>query len=150
DTLIVRLRKLPDVQRAVGGVSDDQAHLVGRDGKVISIGGAPNLGFSVDPAHDQGLNPLVLVRGHWPMGHEIVIDLATATHKHFKVGDTVGASVRGPTKRFRISGLAELGGVASIGGATLAVFDLPTAQRLFHKQGKFDEIYLAAKPGISP
>jgi putative ABC transport system permease protein len=150
DSVLPKVEALPDVERAVGGVSDDQAHLVGRNGKVISVGGAPNLGFSVDPKHDQGLNPLVLVRGRWPASpDEVVIDKATGDHKHFKVGDTIGISVRGPTQKFRISGLAELGGVASIGGATLAIFDLPTAQKLFHKSGKFDQIYVAEKPGVS-
>src|SRR5207248_7306077 len=104
-TLLPRVRALAEVARAVGGVSDDQAHLVGRNGKVISVGGAPNLGFSVDPAHDQGLNPLVLVRGSWPHGpREIVIDAATAQHKHYAVGDTIGVSVHGPSRPFRISG----------------------------------------------
>ena len=149
--LVSRVAAVPGVARAVGGVSDDQTHLVGRNGKVISVGGAPNLGFSVDPAHDQGLNPLVLVSGHWPTGpHEIVIDTATAQHKHYAVGDTIGVSAHGPTQPFRISGLAELGGVASIGGATLSIFDVPTAQRLFNKVGRFDQIEVAAKPGVSP
>src|SRR6185312_11646892 len=99
--------------------------------------------------HDQGLNPLVLVQGKWPTGDkQVVIDVATAHHKHYAVGDTIGVSARGPTTKFRISGLTELGGVSSIGGATLAVFDLPTAQKLFHKAGKFDEIYVAKKPGV--
>jgi putative ABC transport system permease protein len=148
--VLAKVRVLPDVAKAVGGVSDDQVHLVGRDGKVISVGGAPNLGFSVDPAHDQGLNPLVLVQGHWPAGSgSVVVDVATARHKHYAVGDMIGVSERGPTRQFRISGLAELGGVASIGGATLAIFDLPTAQRLFHKVGKFDQIYVAKKPSAS-
>jgi putative ABC transport system permease protein len=150
-SLLPHVRALPEVARAVGGVSDDQAHLVGRNGKVISVGGAPNLGFSVDPAHDQGLNPLVLVQGAWPKGpDQIVIDTATAKHKHYAVGDEIGVSARAPTRQLRISGLAELGGVASIGGATLAIFDVPTAQRLFHKVGRYDQIYVASKPGISP
>ena len=121
ESLLPRVRALPEVQRAVGGVSDDQAHLVGRNGKAFATHGAPNLGFSVDPAHDQGLNPLVLVRGRWPKGpHQIVIDAATATHKHYAVGDQIGLSSRGPTQQFRISGIAELGGVASIGGTRVA------------------------------
>ena len=148
-TLADRVRGLPDVARAVGGVESDQTHLVGRDGKVISThGGAPNLGFSVDPAHDKGLNPLVLVQGRWPSSpRDIVIDVATAHHKHYAVGNEIGVSVRGPTQQFRIVGLAELGGVASIGGATLSIFDLPTAQRLFGKVSKFDRIYVSARPG---
>ncbi len=43
----------------------------------------------------------------------------------------------------RISGLVEFGAVSSIGGATLAGFDLPTAQRLFDKTGKLDQILIA-------
>ena len=39
--------------------------------------------------------------------------------------------------------------MATIGGATLAGFDLPTAQRLFDKPGKLDEIAVAAKSGVS-
>ena len=149
-SLVNRVAALPDVERAIGGVDNDETHLIGRDGKVISVGGAPNLGFSVDPRRDAGLNPMVLVRGRWPSGsREVVIDIATARHKHYAVGDTIGVSVRGPTQQFRISGLAELGGVASIGGATLTIFDLPTAQKLFDKEGLFDRIYVAAKPSAS-
>ena len=40
--------------------------------------------------------------------------------------------------------------MSSIGGATLAGFDLATAQRLFDKEGKLDQIRVAAKPGVSP
>jgi len=150
ESLLPRVRALPEVDHAVGGVSDDQAHLVGRNGKAISTHGAPNLGFSVDPVHDRGLNPLVLVRGSWPKGpRQVVIDAATAKSKHYTVGDEIGVSARGPTRQYRISGIAELGGVASIGGATLSIFDLSTAQKLFRKQGRFDEIYVAAKPGVS-
>ena len=148
-SILSRVRSLPEVAAAEGGVSDAQTHLVGRNGKVISTGGAPNLGFSVD-ANQTRFNPLTLVDGHWPTkSDEIAIDAATARKHHYKVGDRIGVSVHGPTRQFRISGIAELGGVASIGGATLAVFDLPTAQQLFNKVGKLDQINVAEKPGIS-
>jgi hypothetical protein len=39
--------------------------------------------------------------------------------------------------------------VSTIGGATLAGFDLPTAQHLFGKPGKLDEIAVAAGQGVS-
>ncbi|HEY2073212.1 MAG TPA: FtsX-like permease family protein, partial [Gaiellaceae bacterium] len=38
----------------------------------------------------------------------------------------------------------------SLGGATMAIFDFPTAQKIFHKQGKLDSIDIAAKPGTTP
>ena len=50
----------------------------------------------------------------------------------------------------RISGIVKFGSVSSIGGATLAGFDLPTAQRLFGKEGKLDQIRVASKPGVTP
>ena len=52
-------------------------------------------------------------------------------------------------QRFRITGIAELASVSSIGGATLAIFNLPTAQQLFGKVGKLDQIRVAGKPGVT-
>ena len=49
-----------------------------------------------------------------------------------------------------ISGLVRFGTADSLGGATLAGFQLPTAQRLLGKVGKLDEIRVSAKPGVSP
>ena len=47
--------RLPDVADAVGGVGG-LAHLI-VNGKVVHFGGAPNLGFSVDPTRPE-LNTL--------------------------------------------------------------------------------------------
>ena len=41
------MRALPEVKDAIGGVAGEP-QLV-KNGKAISFGGAPNLGFSVDP-----------------------------------------------------------------------------------------------------
>ena len=53
-------------------------------------------------------------------------------------------------QRFTITGIVKFGDVSSLGGATLAIFDLPTAQKLFDKVGQLDEIDVAAKQGVSP
>jgi putative ABC transport system permease protein len=140
ESLLTKIKALPGVQDAVGGVEYDQTHLVGRNGKSISTGGAPNLGFSINP-RDQLFNPLKLVSGRWPVASdEIAIDKATASKHNYDVGQQIGVSVHGPTKPFKIVGIAELGGVATIGGATIAIFDLPTAQKLFQKQNQLDQI----------
>ena len=47
---------------------------------------------------------------------------------------------RGPVERFRIVGTVKFAGVSSLGGATISVFTLPEAQRIFHKQGRYDQI----------
>jgi putative ABC transport system permease protein len=147
ESLLGELQQLPDVQAAQGNVSSSSTSLV-VNGKAIAFGGAPNLGFSVNGSSP--FNPLTLVHGSWPKGQEVVIDASTASKKHLKVGDTIGVQTLGPVEQFRIAGTVKLGGSSTLGGATLAGFDLPTAQRIFNKPGRFDEIALAGKPGVTP
>src|SRR6266516_4490117 len=123
ESLVAKVKALPDVNAAAGSVNDSQTKLVGRDGKTISNGGAPNLAFSVEPHGDQKFNPLVLKAGGWPSGpNEIAIDSHSASSQGRNVGDTVGVEARGPIQRFRIAGIVAFPGI-SIGGATIAVFD---------------------------
>jgi putative ABC transport system permease protein len=147
-SLLATVQALPDVRAASGLVSGD-AHLIDKNGKVIAFGGAPNLGFSVDPTQPE-LNALSLVSGTWPKGAELVVDRSTAQRKHLAVGQTIGVQARGPAQQLRISGIVKFGSVSSIGGATIAGFELATAQQLFGKVGKLDEILIAGKPGASP
>jgi putative ABC transport system permease protein len=147
ESLLARVRALPSVAQADGDVNDTVT-LIGHNGKAIVFGGAPNLGFSISRG-DSPFNPLRLVSGSWPKQGEIVIDHSTASKKDFAVGDVIGAQAQGPVERFRISGIVKFGSSASIGGATLAGFDLPTAQRFFDKEGRLDEIAVARKSGSS-
>ncbi|HST18675.1 MAG TPA: FtsX-like permease family protein [Gaiellaceae bacterium] len=147
ESVLGKVRALSSVEVAEGGV-DGEAHLIGSDGKAIVFGGAPNLGFSIANGASR-FNPLTLVDGAWPKGNEVVIDKSTAGKKHFKVGDEIGVQSQGPVEKLRISGLVKFGTVSTIGGATLAGFDIPTAQKLFDKPGQLDEIAIATKPGVS-
>ncbi|HLY86551.1 MAG TPA: FtsX-like permease family protein [Gaiellaceae bacterium] len=147
ESLLPKVRSLPDVADAVGGVGGI-AHLI-LGGTVVHFGGAPNLGFSVDPKRPE-LNSLTLVRGDWPGPDQIVIDQATGHKKHLSVGQTIGVQANGPTLQMKISGFVHFGGAASLGGATLSGFDLPTAQRLFQRIGKLDQIRAKAKAGVTP
>src|SRR4051794_1929438 len=147
-SLLTTVRGLSDVQQAVGGVAGE-AQLIGKNGKAIVFGGAPNLGFSVDPTYPE-MNSLTLVDGSWPRAGQVVIDQSTASKKDLKVGQSVGIQAEGPVVPFRISGLVHFGGASSIGGATLAGFDLPAAQKLFDKEGKLDQIRAKAVKGATP
>ncbi len=150
ESLLGKVRNLPGVAQADGGI-DDEAHIVGRDGKVIASGGAPGLAFSVHSGGDQRFNPLTLVSGTWPVGdHEVAIDAHTASKEDFKLGQTVGVVADGPVTPYKIAGIVKIGGVSSLGGATISVFDFPTAQKVFHKEGKLDSINIAATKGTSP
>ena len=147
-SLLERVRALSGVQAAEGGVDTESAQLIGDDGKAIVYGGAPNLGFSIANGDSQ-FNPLTLVEGEWPGPNEVVIDEATADKEDFTIGEQVGVQAAGPAEQLRIAGIIRFGSVSTIGGATLAGFDLPTAQRLFDRQGKLDEIAVAARAGVS-
>jgi putative ABC transport system permease protein len=139
----------PDVAAAAGSVTSDSVKLIGKDGKVINTGGAPSLGFSVDP-REQQFNPTKLTAGSWPSGgDQVAIDKATASHENFQLGDTIRLQAVGPQRSFKLSGIAEFSGVGSIGGATFAIFDLPTAQRVFDKPGQLDVIRIQSKTGVS-
>ena len=52
-------------------------------------------------------------------------------------------------RRFKISGIATYGDASSIGASTIAVFDVPTAQQLFEKVDKLDEIQVTAMDGVT-
>jgi putative ABC transport system permease protein len=146
---LAKVQALPSVEAAAGGIGD-LAQFVGANGKVLATHGAPGLAFSVNSGGDMRFNPLVLLNGRWPVGAtQVAIDKDAASKLHATVGSTVGLLPRdGQERRFKVSGIVQFGH-STLGGATLAIFDLPTAQRLFHKVGQLDQIDIAARPGFS-
>src|SRR4051794_21002121 len=135
--------------RAAQGSIEDHISLVDKTGKRI---GKPDDGIAVAVSNpdDTSLSPVKVVAGTWPRhGGEVAIDRATATKHHFAVGQTVGAFGTGPVQRYRITGLITFGSADSLAGSTLTVLDLRTAERLFHKQGKFDLIRVGADEGVT-
>ena len=146
--LLDQIRALPSVEAASGGIQD-VAKILNREGKAINTQGAPTFAFSHDPKGAR-FNPLDLTAGRWPSGEdELVVDAGTADRQDLKLGEPVGVATLKPVRKFELVGIARFGSVNSIGGATFAIFDLPTAQELFDKKGQFDAISVAAKPGIS-
>ena len=131
-----RPRGRPAASRRRGrwGRSRTRPSSSGSDGKADVCGGAPN-SASADPDGDQRLNPLdARSRRLAPRPSQIAIDEATADQEDSR--SATGSACRArPGQRFDISGIVTFGGLESIGGATLAGFDLPTAQRLFDKEG---------------
>ncbi|HEY2005446.1 MAG TPA: ABC transporter permease, partial [Solirubrobacteraceae bacterium] len=121
ESLLARVQRLPDVRDAIGGVSGTPQLI--QHGKAISFGGAPNLGFSVDPSQPR-FNSLTLVSGHWPGPAQVVVDTNTASKKNLRAGQVIGVQATGPVRMMRISGLVKLGSANAIGGATLAGFQL--------------------------
>jgi putative ABC transport system permease protein len=144
-----RIESLPGVS-AAGGDVRARVEIVGADGNVVSRGGASGYGFSIDPGYER-FTPLRLVTGSWPSGSDqVAIDAQTADSQHYAVGDRVGIIVKGGrSRRYTITGVVDYGSSTSLVGATLSVFDLAEARRLFGKEGRLDQIDVAARPGVT-
>ncbi len=152
-SLLAKVQELPEVAEAGGAlalIASNEAEIVGRDGKALGSDGAPRFGIGNDASQPQ-FSPLQLKTGEWPAGpRQVALDAGTAAGEKLKVGDTVTVSTLGAKHRYEVTGIAGFGGVDSLGGATIAIWDMPTAQTLLHKEGRYDTISIAAKEGTSP
>src|SRR3954452_17104116 len=153
ESLLAQVRALTEVKAAGGTIApiaSNRAEIFGRDGKAVGSGGAPQFGLGNVPSLPQ-FSSLELKTGHWPEGPEqVALDADTAGAQNFRVGDTVTVATLGAKHRYNVTGIATFGGLDSLGGATIAIWDLPTAQTLLDKRGRFDGISIAAKGGTSP
>ena len=153
-SLLDRVRADSNVAAATGAVfnlsgTSDPTKLIGKNGQRLGSSQNGQFGFGFDPNAER-FNPLSLTEGHWASAPgEVVIDKGTATNNGYAVGDRIGVSARGPVRQYTITGIARYGTVNSIGGATIAVFDVPTAQALLGKRGQYDTIFVAARKGVS-
>ena len=149
ERVLDQVQDLDSVAAALGSV-EDRARLLDRKGKLIA-GEDQSLAFGVDGGMNQRLNPLLLVGGDWPRrANQIGLDKSTADDKDFRVGETIRVVANGPVREYRISAIVQFGSASSLGGATIAVFDLATAQKLFDKQDALDFVQVAAAPGVAP
>ena len=152
-SMLEQVRAVDGVEVAAGSVMDEtSAKILDRDGDAISGNGAPTFGFGLDTSPEAArFNPLNLLEGRWPSGsNEVVIDANTADKQDFGIGDSVRVASLGPVQAFELVGIAKYGDLESLGSATFAVFDIPTAQKLFDKPNSYDAIQAAAADGVSP
>jgi putative ABC transport system permease protein len=153
ESLLAKVRGLDEVEAAGGTIAADESNkseIVGHDGKVIGgAGGAPTFGAAYDK-ENPGFSPFELKSGDWPAGPaQVVVDAGTADKGDLAVGEKVDVITLGAKKSYEITGIASFGDVDSLGGATMAIFDLPTAQQLLHKEGVYDGISVKADDGTS-
>ncbi|MFJ5777778.1 ABC transporter permease [Streptomyces sp. NPDC093094] len=137
--------RVPGAGSAIGVVNGFTA-LAGKDGKLIGDGfqsQGGNYWGAKDPRYP-------LTEGRAPHGPgEVLLDSRTAERAGYRVGDTVRLSVDGPVLTPKVTGVftTDDGNVAA--GGSLALFDTPTAQKLFGKPGTFDQIDVEAAAGTS-
>ena len=149
DSLVQSLRRVPGVA-ADEGSAMGYARLTGKNGKALGnpAAGAPTLGGNWN--HVSQLNPWTLVAGHPPQAaDQVVIDKKSATDGHLRVGDMTTVLALGAPQRFRVVGIVKFGTADSPGGASVALFTMPVAQRLVAGPGKLTNVLFVAKPGVS-
>jgi putative ABC transport system permease protein len=148
-SLLERIQAVDGVRVAEGTVTG-YAQLVGKDGKAVTTGGAPSLGVSFN--QDTQFSAGSTVRsGRLPGGPtEIAIDAKTAEDTGYVVGDRAKVLFQGPARDFTVSGVIGFGEADNLGGARLVGFDLATAQEVMNREGRFDEIDVAAEEGVTP
>ncbi|HEU5280352.1 MAG TPA: ABC transporter permease, partial [Gaiellaceae bacterium] len=152
EATLEQVRAVDGVEVATGSLQDFQTKLLRPDGEAIDTGGAPSFAFGIEtaPEYDR-FNPLNLVEGRWPSGgEEVAVDEGVADDQDLELGDRIGVAALGPAREFEIVGIAQYGELSSIGGATFAIFDVPTAQRLLDKEGQLDAVQVAAAEGTTP
>jgi putative ABC transport system permease protein len=144
ESIATTVRHVPGVEYA-DGVVNGYAQFVSPHGKAISNGGAPTIGTSYD--QNSQLSALHLSAGAAPTSaHDVVMDAGTAQKYHFKVGDHVRVLLAGQPQTFTISGIVRFGNASNLAGATIAAFNLPTAQRVFGEAGRYDAVDVLTAP----
>lgn len=140
--------------RSVSGVSVAEASVVGyaqfvdKNGEAITPIGPPTIGMSW--TNDPELATVEIQDGRAPNGlDEVAMDTVTAQDHGFVVGDDVDVLLQGPTQTFTLVGTFDRASGNGFAGATMAAFDLETAQQVFAKGAKVDQIEIAAVGGVS-
>ena len=141
DERIEEISNLPSVKAAWGEVLGFAQFIKIVDGEtvLISNGFAPTFGAAWDS------NPYAqqwsLVEGEPPNNtKEVVMDVVTAENHDFTVGDRVTVLAGATPASFTIVGIAEFANVGAPGGATFALFEFRTAQKLLDSRGEVDLI----------
>jgi putative ABC transport system permease protein len=145
-SLLPKVARTPGVRLAAGAIFTPGGFF-DAEGEKIGNKFAPKFISSTLPP---GLESLNYVEGHLPRSPaEASIDKAAAEASDLKLGEEIKLIGQGSVETFRLVGFTQLGS-ASFGGASIAQVTLPVAQRLTRKEGRFDQISVAADDGVSP
>jgi putative ABC transport system permease protein len=145
-SVLADVQGVPGVAEAVGDVLGYAQIVDPATGKVIGTFGPPTAASGWNDLNGFTLKP----GGSPPSGEDqVVIDAATAEAHGIEVGDRVQILFEGPPSEFEVVGVAGYGDGGSLFGATWALFDLPTAQRMLGREGRLDSVSVVAEDGVS-
>ena len=141
DSRIAEIQQIEGVKDAWGEVLGFAQFIKVVDGEtvLISNGFAPTFGGAWDTS--PYASQWKLLEGNPPTNtKEVVMDAVTAENHDFKVGEKVTVLAGATPATFTIVGIAEFANVGTPGGASFALFEFRTAQRLLDSVGEVDII----------
>jgi putative ABC transport system permease protein len=147
DSMVTLVDRAPGV-RAAHGFVQGFATVVGHDGDTVQKGSQPTFGLSWPQApFGEAYN---LTQGHRPVRpDQVVLDENAADESGYVLGDEVPIVFQqAAPEKFTLVGIFRLGDSGSPPG-TRAAFTPSTAQRVVGQEGEWDEIDVAAEPGVS-
>jgi putative ABC transport system permease protein len=144
--LAATISRLPGVAAADGVVSG-RAVLLGRDGKPLPA----QFGVALSWPPDVPFQAIFTGRtGTPPTGPgQVMIDRSSAQQGRFAVGDRIEIAIAGQARPFTVTGITGYGSADSIGGGSLAILSLRTAQRVFGLSGHYSQIDVKAARGLA-
>jgi putative ABC transport system permease protein len=149
EDLVTRVAAVDGVV-AVDGFVQGSVRIVSPDGEPLGNPGQGLPSFGMSWTSEAALSPWDLVAGRGPESpDEVAIDRGSARAGDVEVGDVVAILASGPPEEFTVSGIVAFGTADSPAGATVALFELATAQRLFGAVGEVDAISAAGTGGVS-
>jgi len=137
------------VDVADGGVASLTTQILDKNGDPIGGQGPPTLGFSWSDT--PSLNPMRVKdgQGRAPTGPgEVALDANTVANAGFAVGDTVTVVGFDGPEEFELVGVVSFGDQDSLLGATIAMFELEEAKRVFGFGDELSGISVQAEPGV--
>jgi putative ABC transport system permease protein len=141
------VKKVDGVKEAIGQVGG-YAQPIDKKGKAVTTSGAPTLG--VDWSTSETQRSLTLKQGRAPNGPtEVAIDAGTARKAKFHVGDEISILLKGPARKFTVVGIVGFGTTDNLAGATIAAFDIETAQKYVGAPGTYTDLAIASEEGVS-
>ncbi len=146
DAMLAQVRATPGVAQAAGGIFSPAAFL-DTNRKRLTTGAAPAFVASELPARFESFKP---VQGRSPISaSEVAIDQATAERAHLRIGQQMIVAGSAVARRYTITGILRFGGGQSFGGAGAALLIPAEAQRVVGEPGRYDQIDVAAVPGVA-
>jgi putative ABC transport system permease protein len=146
EQVLEQVRGVDGVRGADGDVAGYAQLIDPTTDDTIQNGQAPTLGNSWDP----NTTTATLRAGKPPpSSDQVAIDAATAADHHLSIGSRVRVITQAGTSTYTVSGIVGFGDSDNLAGATVTIFDLATAQRLFGREGTLDHIYVVADRGVN-